>query len=83
MVVYSVVGLDLVVMGGTLSWIRQWQVDQGASYCNRASLDYTRPLQDATSGVYELGLQELENVRVKLASVDELSQKVTAESSNA
>ena len=32
---------------------------------------------------HELGLQELENVRVKLASVDELSQKVTAESSNA
>lgn len=34
---------------------------------------------DATSGVYEWGLRELENIGVKLASVDELSQKLTAE----
>lgn len=38
---------------------------------------------DATSGVYEQGLRELENIGVKLASVDELSQKLTAEFSNA
>ena len=38
---------------------------------------------DATSGVYERGLRELENNGVKLASVDELSQKLTAEFSNA
>jgi nicotinamidase-related amidase len=37
---------------------------------------------DATSGVYERGLGELENIGVKLASVDELSQKLTAELSN-
>jgi nicotinamidase-related amidase len=37
---------------------------------------------DATSGVYEQGLGELENIGVKLASVDELSQKLTAELSN-
>lgn len=37
----------------------------------------------ATSGVYERGLRELENIGVKLASVDELSQKLTAELSNA
>jgi nicotinamidase-related amidase len=38
---------------------------------------------DATSGVYERGLRELENIGVKLVSVDELSQKLTAEFSNA
>jgi nicotinamidase-related amidase len=38
---------------------------------------------DATSGVYKRGLRELENIGVKLASVDELSQKLTAEFSNA
>jgi hypothetical protein len=34
---------------------------------------------DATFGVYERGLRELENIGVKLASVDELSQKLTVE----
>jgi nicotinamidase-related amidase len=40
-------------------------------------------IPDATSGVYERGLRELENIGVKLANVDELSQKLTAEFSNA
>ncbi len=37
---------------------------------------------DATSGVYERGLRELENIGVKLASVDELSEKLATEPSN-
>jgi nicotinamidase-related amidase len=38
---------------------------------------------DATSGVYQRGLRELENIGVKLVSVDELLQKLIAEFSNA
>ena len=37
----------------------------------------------ATSGVYERGLRELEGIGVKLASVDELSEKLATEPSNA
>lgn len=38
---------------------------------------------DATSGVYERALRELENIGVKLASVDELSRKLSAGFSSA
>lgn len=40
-------------------------------------------LTDTTSGVYERGLRELEDIGVKPASVDELSERLATEPSNA